>query len=270
MPADRRKYIPSPLSQSIVGRRYRRTAFGQLADDGHDTGPKPSPFLTNMFSDSRMWSNSVYKPARDEEPLRNDAQPCPLTGKNWLQPHHLPSIEPIARRLREVDIELYGHSTAYVPCGIKGCPYCSESVTKPDTEPPVEDFVFDVRAFPDYTPGRVADMPKSFRPVPDINAKGASSRRINFSPYLCKDYTTALNTRPNKENTSPHPYDQLMHRRKRYWKRTSPRTEDAALVVDPDMMQASEPTISAYEDIQRCCDVPSPAFKTREPEDDDL
>lgn len=109
---------------------------------------------------------------------------------------------------------------AYVPCGIKGCPYCSEAITEADTEPPVEDFVFDVRAFPDYTSGRVADMPKSFRPVPDIKAKGASSRRIHFSPYLCKkDYTAALNTRPKKENVSPHPYDQLVRRRKRYWRR---------------------------------------------------
>ncbi len=48
---------------------------------------------------------------------------------------------------------------------------------------------------------------------------------------------------------------------------TSPSTEEAAFVADPDTMHAYEPDISVSQDIQQGCDVSSPAFETREPED---
>ncbi|KAI0711809.1 hypothetical protein C8T65DRAFT_739464 [Cerioporus squamosus] len=231
MPAERRKYIPSPLSQSVVGRRYRRNAFGQFEDDGCDTGPKPSPFLTNEFS-SGTWSNPVYKPPRSLVSLRvpDEARPCPLSDMTWLRPGDLVQFASIAKDQREIDIQLYGQAKVYVPCGKDGCPYCSDSSIKEAVPDTVEELVLDVRVFPGYKPGRVAEMPKSFRSAQDKKAKGAASRRIRFWPYFFnKEQAAALNSYPKKNTAIPRPYDRVVGRRKRYWDSVRARTEGVAL-----------------------------------------
>ncbi|RPD55023.1 hypothetical protein L227DRAFT_615678 [Lentinus tigrinus ALCF2SS1-6] len=72
MSPQRRAYIPSPLSQSFVARRYQRTTFGQL-DDG--TGLSPYSFLTNVYCNG-TWINPVYNVCPDVD--MSPVEPCPL------------------------------------------------------------------------------------------------------------------------------------------------------------------------------------------------
>ena len=85
-----------------------------------------------------------------------------------------------------------------------------------------EDFVIDVRVFPGYESGRIAKMPASSGPV-NRKAKGAASRHIYLSPYVCtkEDAAVLNNFLRMKSSSEPRPYKEIVERRRRvYWCRS--------------------------------------------------